>query len=178
MRINSFSRHCGRMNSHGFLPITLIVMTVVLSSCYSFRGGSVPAHLKTIAIASVVDNSGYGDPTFREVATEALMQRFRGDNSLQVVEDNGDARLTSSISRIQDDILNVQGADLESQRKISVTMEVEYFDAVKNRTVWKRSFQNFDVYDVANATEDRQRAMRQAINRIADDVLLAVVSDW
>lgn len=178
MRINSFTRHCARMNSRGFLPVTLFVLVVVLSSCYSFRGGSVPGHLKTITISSVVDNSGYGDPTFREFATDALMRRFRGDNSLQVAEDNGDARLTSSISRISDQILNVQNTDLESQRQISVTMEVEYFDAVKNRIVWKRSFQNFDAYDVTNATEDRQRAVRQAINRIADDVLLAVVSGW
>ncbi len=178
MRINSFTRHCGRMNSHRFLCITLIALAFTLSSCYSFRGGSVPAHLKTIAISSVVDNSGYGDATFRELATEALIQRFRNDNSLQVAEDNGDARLTSTITRIQDDILNVQSADLESQRRISVTIDVEYFDAVKNRTVWKRAFQHFDVYDVANATEDRQRAVRRAINRIADDVLLEVVSDW
>lgn len=178
MRINSFSRHCARMNSRRFLPITLSVLVVVLTSCYSFRGGSVPAHLKTIAISSVVDNSGYGDPTFREIATETLMQRFRGDNSLQVTDDNGDARLTGTITRIQDEILNVQNRDLESQRQISVTIEVEYFDAVKNRTVWKRPFQSIDAYDVTNATEDRQRAVRQAINRIADDVLLAVVSDW
>jgi len=178
MRINSFARHCGRMNSHGFLCITLIVLVVALSSCYSFRGGSVPAHLKTITIASVVDNSGYGDPTFRELATDALIQRFRGDNSLQVTEDNGDARLTGAITRIQDAVLNVQGADLESQRQISVTVEVEYFDAVKNRTVWKQAFQNFDAYDVADATVSRQLAVRRAINRIADDVLLKVVSDW
>lgn len=178
MRINSFTRHCARMNSRGCLCITLILLVVALSSCYSFRGGSVPAHLKTVAIASVVDNSGYGDPTFRELATDALIQRFRGDNSLQVTEDNGDARLTGAITRIQDDILNVQGGDLESQRRITVTIDVEYFDAVKNRTVWKQAFQNFDAYDVANATEDRQRAVRRAINRIADDVLLKVVSDW
>lgn len=44
--------------------------------------------------------------------------------------------------------------------------------------MWKRSFENFDVYDVANATEDRQRAARAAIDRVVDDILLAVVSDW
>ena len=59
-----------------------------------------------------------------------------------------------------------------------VAVEIEYVDAVKSRVVWKRTFENFDVYDVANATEDRQRAAREAIDRIVDDVLLAVVSDW
>jgi hypothetical protein len=34
------------------------------------------------------------------------------------------------------------------------------------------------VYDVNNAAADRPRAVREAIDRIVDDVLLAVVSDW
>ncbi|GMV52702.1 MAG: hypothetical protein AMXMBFR68_04940 [Ignavibacteria bacterium] len=75
-------------------------------------------------------------------------------------------------------MLNVQQADLENQRKLIVSVEVEYTDAVKHRTVWTRTFENFDVYDVANATEDRTRAARVAIDRIVDDILLAVVSDW
>ncbi|HCN04089.1 MAG TPA: hypothetical protein DIS79_00595 [Bacteroidetes bacterium] len=179
MNENSFHLHCGRMVLHQSLRIALtMVLAVAATACYSFRGGSVPEHLRTVSISSVLDNSGYGDPTFRETATETLVRRFRSDNSLQVVDDDGDARLNGTILRVQDQIMNVQGADLEGQRKLSVTMEVEYFDAVKNRTVWKRSFENFDVYDASNATEERAQAARKAIERIADDILLAVVSDW
>jgi len=107
-----------------------------------------------------------------------LVSRFRTDNTLQLVDENGDIRLTPVLIRVQDQMLNVQQADLENQRKLIVSVEVEYTDAVKHRTVWTRTFENFDVYDVANATEDRTRAARVAIDRIVDDILLAVVSDW
>jgi hypothetical protein len=159
--------------------ITLLVgLAVAASACYSFRGGSVPEHLKTISIASVVDNSGFGDATFREHCMETLVRRFRNDNAFQLVDDNGDARLTPVITRIQERIQNVQGGDVEGERRIVVTVEVEYVDAVKDRTVWKKTFENVDVYDVNNAAADRPRAVREAIDRIVDDVLLAVVSDW
>lgn len=154
------------------------VLVASLTSCYSFRGGSVPDHLKTISISSVTDISGFGDATLREYATETMLQRFRSDNSLQLVDTEGDAQLTPVLVRIQDQILNVQSSDLENQRRMIVAIEVEYVDAVKSRVVFKRTFENFDAYDVSNATEDRERAARAAIDRIIDDVLLAVVSDW
>jgi len=165
---------------HNVHPICLLIAlaSVAVGGCYSFRGGSVPDHLTTISIASVTDNSGFGDASLREYCTETLLNRFRSDNSLQLVDNDGDARLTPVLVRIQDQIVNVQSGDLENQRRMVVAVEVEYVDAVKSRVVWKRTFENFDVYDVADATEDRQRAAREAINRIVDDVLLAVVSDW
>lgn len=158
--------------------IGAVLMIGLLTGCYSFRGGSVPDHLKTISIATIVDNSGFGDASLREYATETLLQRFRSDNSLQLVDNDGDARLTPVLVKIQDQMINVQQSDLENQRRIVVAFQVEYVDAVKSRQVWKRNFENFDVYDVANATEDRQRAARAAIDRVVDDILLAVVSDW
>lgn len=160
------------------LRVALVALAFAASACYSFRGGSVPDHLKTISIVSVTDRSGFGDASLREYCTETLLQRFRSDNTLQLVDENGDARMTAVLVRVQDQILNVQSGDLENQRKMVVAVEVEYIDVVKNRTMWKKTFENFDAYDVANATEDRQRASRAAIDRIVDDVLLAVASDW
>ena len=46
-----------------------------------------------MSIASVIDRSGFGDPTFREFCTETLIRRFRSDNTVQLVEENGDARI-------------------------------------------------------------------------------------
>lgn len=158
--------------------VACIALAVAATACYSFRGGAVPEHLHTVTIVSVTDVSGFGDASLREYCTERILQRFRSDNTLQVVDDHGDAHLTPVLVRVQDQVYNVQSGDLEGQRRMVVSVDVEYVDAVKNRTVWKRTFENFDVYDVANATEDRSRAARTAINRIVDDVLLAVVSDW
>ena len=160
--------------SHG----ALVLIACALTSCYSFRGGSVPDHIATISIGSVIDRSGFGDPTFREFCTETLVRRFRSDNTVQVVEDNGDARISTVLTRVQDQIVTIQTGDLERQRRILVAVEVEYFDAVKNKVVWKKTFENSDVYDVAEATEGRRSAADRAIQRIADDILLAVVSDW
>ncbi len=178
MKNVSYNLHHGNTMHHILLRVALVVLAVSVSACYSFRGGSVPDHIRSISIAPVIDRSGFGDPTFREFSTETLIRRFRSDNSVQLVEDNGDARLSPVLTRVQDQIVTVQSGDLENQRRIVVAVEAEYFDAVKNRVVWKKTFENFDVYDVANATEGRRFAAERALRRITDDILLAVVSDW
>ncbi len=178
MNIYSFILHAERASRSIVSHVVMVTLAVAASACYSFRGGSVPEHLHTVSIATVTDRSGFGDATLREYCTESIIRRFRTDNTLQLVEENGDVRLTPVLVRVQDQILNVQGDDLENQRRMVVAVDVEYVDAVKNRTVWKRTFENFGVYNVDNATEEREAASRVAIDRIVDDMLIAVTSDW
>ncbi|HBB25056.1 MAG TPA: hypothetical protein DCZ59_02205 [Bacteroidetes bacterium] len=174
----SFIRHHAHTDARLVSRVALGLMALILAGCYSFRGGSVPEHITTISISSVIDRSGFGDPTFREFATDVLVTRFRSDNTVRLVEDNGDARLSPVLVKVQDQIAALQSGDLEGKRRIVVGVEVEYFDAVKNVVVWKKTFENFDVYDVSDPTQGRRLAAERAIRRIADDVLLAIVSDW
>jgi hypothetical protein len=178
MNLFSSKLHHGNTVTRIFSHVALVLVAVAATACYSFRGGSVPDHLKTISIASTVDRSGFGNPLYREISTDAFLRRFRSDNSLQVLEDNGDARLSPVIVRIKDQMLNVAGTDKEGQRKIIVAIEVEFFDGVKNKQVWKQTFERFGVYDAANASTERDEAAREAIRQIADDVLLQLVTDW
>lgn len=178
MKKVSFFFHAFRTQPRILLCVAVAICVVMLPACYSFRGGTLPSHITTLSIAPVVDRSGFGDPTFRENCTETLILRFRSDNSVQVVDENGDARISSIITRVQDQIAALQSGDVEGTRRITVSVEVEFFDAVKNKMMWKRTFENSDVYNVSDPTEGRRNAVGRAIRRISDDVLLAVVSDW
>ncbi|MFC2130060.1 LPS assembly lipoprotein LptE [Bacteroidota bacterium] len=149
-----------------------------MSGCYSFTGGSIPEHLKTLYISSVSDNSGYGNPVYRESLFQKLVSKFQKDNSLKLVDRGGDARLSVSIKSIRDEIQTVRPGELERERKITVTCDVEYYDAVKKKSIWKRNFSNFEIYDLENAMLERDRAINEALEQTTDDILLAVVSGW
>lgn len=155
---------------------------IMLSACYSFTGGSIPEHLKTLSIGTIEDNSGYGNPTYRDFMAAELFEKFRDDNSFDIVESNGDARLQVSISSIRDQTIGVESGtsavELESERKIVITCEAEYFDAVEKKSVWKKSFPNYGIYDVANSSTERDAAVQKALEQTAEDILLAVVSGW
>jgi hypothetical protein len=164
------------------LRIDLVICIVVAAffcGCYSFTGGStIPSHIKTLYISSVNDLSGYGNPNFRNILMQNLIDKFKKDNSFEVVERNGNAKLNVSINTIREEALTISPGELERERKINVSCEVEYYDVVKKKQIWKKTFSNSQVYELALAQVGRDEAIRVALDQISDDTLLAVVSGW
>ncbi len=158
--------------------IFLLIICCFLGGCYSFTGGSTPAHLKSISIATVTDRSGFGIATYRETLTQRIQQRFRNDNSFSIVDQRADAELTTAIVSIVDATQAVQPGELEKERRITITTEVEYYDAVKKKLLWKKTISNYDVYQIANTQIARNEAILRCLDRITDDIFLAVISGW
>jgi curli biogenesis system outer membrane secretion channel CsgG len=129
-------------------------------------------------IAAVGDKSGYGNPTYKDVLSLLLVNKFKNDNSFVLVDRNGDARLKTEISSIRDETSVINPGELEKERKMTITCEVEYYDAVKKKRIWKKSFSNYGIYDINNVVEGRKTAVKTALDKISDDILLAVVSGW
>jgi outer membrane lipopolysaccharide assembly protein LptE/RlpB len=160
------------------LSIYCLFCIFILGACYSFTGGSIPEHLNTIYITSVTDNSGYGNPAYREMLFQLLVTRFQKDNSLKLVDRDGDAKLSVRIKSIKDEMQTVSASERETERKIVLTCEAEYYDAVKKKSIWKKNFSNYEIYDLNNAMTERERAINNALEQTTDDILLAVVSGW
>jgi outer membrane lipopolysaccharide assembly protein LptE/RlpB len=183
IEIQLISRTNFMMNNYSYfsnrvLTILSLICISLFAGCYSFTGGSVPDHLKTISLTAVQDNSGFGNPRFRDVLTRRLLDKFRNDNTLVLVESNGDAQLQSTIIRIDDDVVSVSPGEVERERRITVSVEAEYTDYVKRKQVWKRTFSNFQVYLISQGQQAREDAVIAALQQIGEDILLAVVSGW
>jgi len=161
-----------------FYLLICMFVTCIFAGCYSFTGGSLPEHLKTLYIATVNDNSGYGNPKYREKLTQVLLEKFRSDNSLSLVDKGGDSKLYVSIQSVRDETSRLRPGEVESERKITVSCEAEFYDAVKKKSLWKKPFSNYSVYDLKNAQSNRDEAVNIALTRNADDILIAVVSGW
>ena len=155
-----------------------ILSVFMISGCYSFKGGSVPDHLKTLRIATVTDNSGYGNPQFMQKMTNELFKQFRQEGSFKIVERGGDAKLNVTISDIREEKYQVSQQELETERKITTVCDVEYFDAVKNKMIWKNSFKNTEIYDINASQAGIERAINEALEKTVEDIVFQVVSGW
>lgn len=164
-----------------FLCLSCIFIAFILSGCYSFTGGTIPPHLKTLNIGNVSDNSGYGNPLYKETLTTLLIDKFRRDNSFTLVEYGGDAKLSITINSIAESVMTVEAGnrgEIENERKITVSCNVEYFDAVNKKVIWNKSFSNYNVYRLTDAQTGRDNAVSKALEQTGEDILMAVVSGW
>jgi hypothetical protein len=158
--------------------LSLLWLSCTLAACYSFTGGKLPAHLRTVALAPVVDNSGFGVPMYREYLTQQLVRRLQQDAPLRLTTGDADARLSVWLQRISDVTQTLRPGDIERERRAEVAVEVEFYDAVQRRPLWRRTFTRAELYEVAGGQAARDRAILRSLDQLCDDILLAIASAW
>src|SRR3990170_3635256 len=172
-----------QMNVLKLLFFTLLfgISAVINFGCgsYSFTGASVPAHLKTIAIPVADDKSPAAIPGLRELLTDNLIQKFISDNSLQVTErSTANATLECVITSVTDAPAIVSAGEQISSRRLTINVKVIYKDLVQKKTIFENNFKNYGDYPPGQETNKRPEAIDVAIDKLTEDILLAVVSGW
>lgn len=157
-----------------------VLSLLSLNGCpYSFTGASVPEHWKSIAVPLFDDASGYGQPSLREDITNALIEKIQQDNSLRLADEKA-ASVTINgtvASVIADKPVTVSQGTQATQFQIDITVEAVLYDNVKNKQVWKKSVSAFGVYPAGGIAE-RETGIREAVDKLSDDLLLEIISQW
>lgn len=160
--------------------LVLAGAAALLSGCpYSFTGASVPAHLKTIAIPLVDDQSGFGEAGLREKFTTALNNLFISDNTLTVADrSTADAILEGAITSVRDAPSVVGQGEQVRQRRVTVTAKFVLKDMKLRRTMWEKTLSNWGDYDSGGGPSQQDAGIQEAIRKLSEDVLLETVSGW
>lgn len=162
--------------------ILSLLLAVYLGGCaYSFTGASVPPHLRTIAIPIFFDRSGSGEPDLNNKFTNLLIQKFIDDNTLQVTDkSNSDSVLEGTVTSLTDSPVVISGNETITAQRITITVHAVYKDLIKRRTIFDRNFSNYTDYklDGGNVVAARNKAIEETIDKITEDILLGVVSNW
>lgn len=170
-----------------FLVFVLLLSgIVILQSCsYSFTGASVPSHLKTISIPTFSDKSGSGEFDLNRKLSSQLIQKFIDDNTLLVSDRlNSDSILEGTIVALSDAPSVVSGGETVTSRRVTITIRAVYKDLVKKQTVFEKNFSNYGDYPTTkfppgdDVISVRKKAIDEAIDKITEDILLGVVSNW
>jgi hypothetical protein len=158
----------------------LVYFSFFIAGCtYSFKGGSVPPHLKTIAIPIVEDQSGYGDPTLRDSFTKQLVDRFVNDNTLQLTDRNtADALLEGVVTEVKDAPSVIQGGEQVAQRRITVTVRMTFQDLKLRKKVWEKSFSSWGDYPSGGGLTQRSEGVTEAVRKLTEDILNDTVAGW
>lgn len=165
-----------------FVLLLLFVSPLLINfGCctYSFTGSSVPEHLNTISIPISEDRSGSGIPGLRESLTEELVNKFIDDNSLQVTDQGtANAILECTVTSVTDIPAIVTAGENVSRRRVTLNVNAVYKDMVKRTTIFDKSFSNYGDYEPGGTISNRDDAIKDAIDKITEDILLSVVSGW
>lgn len=163
------------------LILAVIPFMLFISSCnYSFKGAAPPEGIKTIYIPTIRDESGFGLPNLSEEMTTLLKNKFINDNTLEYTEKTkADGMIDCVVKTITDEALVVTGNEQVSRRKVTIVVSVEFTNLKKQKSIWKKDFSNWGEYDSSTGGfSKRDEGVKSAEDKITDDILLDVISNW
>jgi hypothetical protein len=135
--------------------------------------------LHSISIPLATDNSGFGQSNIRQDLTNLLVTKFTRDGSLQVRDRAvADATLEVTITTISDQSVAVRAGDQLTNKRVTISVDATYKDQVKQKTIWERGFQQSADYPISGGLDALTNAVKQAEDKLSDDLLLGVISNW
>jgi hypothetical protein len=159
--------------------VLLLISASALSSCYSFTGASIPAGIHNIAIPTVEDVSGFSEAEIKQAITQTLATKFIREGSLHVTsKQNADVILNVTIEHISDEATGVSAGETLTNKQVTISATVVYFDQKKQKQFWQRDFSQSAVYAIAQSLDGLKTALTSAEDKLTDEIMLAVISNW
>ena len=182
------------------LQLLSIIFLLTISSCmYYSMAGSLPAHINSIAIPIVENQTA--EFAMSESVTENLLVKFNEENILRVTDENqATSILRGTITRVTDAPYTFTKDEAVTEYRFTVHMNVEWYDVRDDKILIKKNFSGWGAYglsgDISSDAIDndgdglidgedndefgdpREFATIVAVTKIAEDVLNEIMTSW
>lgn len=152
-----------------------LLLTLGCACSYSFKG-SLPPHLRTVAIPSIENKTAeFG---VAEDLGDLVMSRFLRDGLLRVTDEaQADSRLLLSFTQISEAPFAYNQDEITSQVRLTIRLHGEFQDQVEDRQLWQKDFSEWGTYD-PNGTPTRADAIAEAARKLVEAINQQLVADW
>lgn len=158
----------------------ILALVLAFSGCvYSFRGASLPPGVHSVAVQVFDDKSGFGDPNLRVDLTNLLTQQLISDNTYEVTSmSSADAAVIGTINSVSTQPVSVKGNEQVGKWQITVNVSVRFENLKTQKDIWAKQFSDWGEYDPSAGPSNRDAGLSQAENKLSQDILLALVTNW
>ncbi|MCL4512320.1 MAG: LPS assembly lipoprotein LptE [Bacteroidetes bacterium] len=158
----------------------IFAVLLVFSGCtYSFRGASLPPGVNSVAVQEFDDRSGFGDPNLRIDLTNLLTQKLISDNTLRVTNmSTADAAVIGVVNSVSSQPTAIQGTEQVSRWRITINVSVKFQNLKTQKVIWTKDFSDWGEYDPSQGPSNRDVGLKQAEDKLSEDILLALVTNW
>lgn len=159
---------------------TFLLLCITFLGCgvYTFSGSTLPSHLKTVDIPLFINKSL--QPGVAEDITAELNRKVQDNNLLKPVSQNSDATIVGKVLSYNNHPYTygskkVREVDISSY-SVKISVEVEFLDNKKDKTLYKGVITEEGIYDFENETEEDGK--KRAIDKIIDQIMQNSVQSW
>ena len=155
------------------------LLSLSLWGCiYSLSGSSLPSHLKTVEITLFVNQSL--EPNVADEITQALNNEVVSGNLLKVVQRDGDAAISGTVTSYSNTPYTYSASDTRQvnvqQYVVRVTAQVAFIDKKKDEPLYKGTVTGEGIYNLQ--TQKEQDGKQAAIKELVQRIMQNSVQGW
>ena len=181
------------------LIIYVICAFVFLSCGFYSMAGSIPPHIKNVAIPLVMNETAeFG---LSESITDVLLKTFNEQGILNLVDESmAHSVIRGKITKIDEGPYTYNKSESVSEYRYQVSVQLEWYDLVKDKSIISRVYNGFGAYgvsgDISNDNIDndgdgkidaedddefgdpREFSSKVAIRKISEDLINDIMTTW
>jgi hypothetical protein len=160
--------------------VTISLLTITGCGVYGFRGNNPPPGINSLYIPTFVDASGFSDPTLPEQLTQRLKDKILRDNTFTLRDRSiADGEIKCVITSVRDEALVIGANETVSKRKLTISISADLDNLKLQRNVWQKNLENWGEYNTTDQSFSNQEVgIRSAIEKVSEDILIELTSNW
>mgnify|MGYP002725582161 CR=1 FL=1 len=159
------------------IPSIVFMLSITGCGVYSFSGHGI-AGIESISIEPFDNQTAeFG---IKEELTDAVVSSFLNNRSLTVADRaNSDAVLFGNLLSVTDRPLTYSEDESVSEYEIVITVSFILTSLDKTEPIWEGSISGSGSYPyVTGSLEERKEGIDKALDRLAEDLINKLTSDW
>ena len=156
----------------------IIIITLFLISCgfYSFKG-SLPSYIKKVAIPLFDNNTAY--PEIQEDLTNKVVDEFISDNTLDVTNEyTADIIIKGTIVSISQKVASLAKGETVTGYNLYINVKVQCEDVLNKKNLWEKTISQYGEMIGEGSQDERNAAIAEAIEKIAEDIKNNTLAYW
>lgn len=168
-----------RRNPAVFLILLLSACMAVTACYYSTSQGSRAGDIRNIVIP-LFDNITV-EPGIQETLTEEVIEKFLTNGEFRIVDlRQADAAIIGVITALQEETVAFSEGTQARETRLWIVVDVRFETVDKKEVIWEElQLRTFGDYAFDTGTDsDREPALEDAIDKMADEILNQSISGW
>ncbi len=157
--------------------VVIPVMLLCAGCSYYSVSGSLPSHIKTVAVP-LFENETVEIDIVEGITSEVVDAIIKDGNMKVVSEFQADAIVTGTIIDIIEEADTFSKEEEADQFRIRVFADVQFFDRKKNSVIWEENrmegWARFSSSDISS----RESGIEEALEMLAKEIIDKTVSGW
>lgn len=159
--------------------ISIIVIATGCSISYSFTGASIPPDAKTVFVADFRNVAPLVNPSLANDLTEAMKDKFVGQTSLKLGDENADLYFEGSITAYGTQPVAIKTGDVAAQNRLTITVKVKFVNNKDKSANFDTSFSRYEDYDSQySLTDVEDQLVKTIVESLVDDIFTKAVVNW